>query len=144
MGRSKQTNAPYKSNFERKVAEYLKAKGVKFGYETEKVVYMRPTRSGECLDCSSPNVGINASYYPDFVLSNGIYLETKGKFDSQGRSKILNVLASNNVLSRENFRLLFMRDNYITKKRLKTYSEWCDDHDIEWGIGPEVPDKWLL
>lgn len=145
MGRRNKRTAlsPYRSKYEAEVAADLTRKRVGFDYESEKVTYLRPIRNGECQVCAATDVGQVATYTPDFVLKNGIYIEAKGKFDSRGRTKILAVLQSNNVITRENFRLLFMRDNYTTASRRETYTDWCARHNIVCAIGPKVPQSWV-
>ena len=64
----------FRSGLEKQVAELLKELSVKFEYESTKVPYE--------LQCN---------YTPDFLLPNGIYLETKGQFTSEDRRKMLAV-----------------------------------------------------
>jgi hypothetical protein len=116
---------------------------MKFEYESIKVAYHKDSSKAECMDCGSVNVGILGHYNPDFILSNGIIIEGKGRFVAADRKKILAVLHANNDITRHNFRMLFMQDRKLSTKSVKRYSDWCNDHDIEWAIGPEVPDEWL-
>ena len=52
----------------------MKELGVSFEYETTKVDYT-----------------IAHNYTPDFVLSNGVILETKGYWDDEDRRKMRNI-----------------------------------------------------
>ena len=63
--------AGYRSGFEDDTAKYLKEKGINFTYEKERI---------EWLDVRTRN------YTPDFILENGIVIETKGRFVSTDRN----------------------------------------------------------
>lgn len=137
--------APYKSRYEFDIATNLKRQKMKFVYEDPGSIaaYHKNASKAECMDCGSANVGILGHYSPDFTLANGIIIEGKGRFVAADRKKILSVLASNNDITRDMFRMLFMQDSKLSAKSTKRYSDWCDDNDIEWDIGPEVPQEWL-
>ena len=64
--------AGYRSGFEDDVAKELRSKGIKFTYEKEKIKWV--------------DLKVR-TYTPDFVLSNGIIIETKGRFVSTDRRK---------------------------------------------------------
>jgi hypothetical protein len=57
----------FRSGLEEKVADLLVNLGVKYEYESTKVPYI--------LQCN---------YTPDFLLPNGVYLETKGQLTEGG------------------------------------------------------------
>lgn len=145
MARKKKEILPYRSNFEWRIAEYLKNNKVKFDYESESVAYVRPVRKAECNACGSTDVGASFIYTPDFVLANGVYIEAKGRFVSRDRTKLIAVLTSNNVLTRDNFRLLFMADNYTTSRKIERYSEWATRNGIICHVSyaGQVPKGWL-
>ena len=63
----------FRSGLEEKVADLLTNLGVKYEYESTKVAYQ--------LMCC---------YTPDFLLPNGIYLETKGHLTQDRKSTRLN------------------------------------------------------
>ena len=63
----------YRSGLEEENDQHLKKLGVSAGYESTKFGYVKPSRS--------------ASYTPDFVLPNGIIIETKGRFVTADRQK---------------------------------------------------------
>jgi hypothetical protein len=65
---AKQVAAKYgfRSGLEERVAEQLDKAGIEYTYEQVKLNYIKP---------ASKHV-----YTPDFVLSNGIVIETKGRF----------------------------------------------------------------
>jgi hypothetical protein len=78
-------------------------------------------------------------YNPDWILPNGIIVETKGNFDAKDRSKHLLVQQQYPWLD---IRLVFQRDNKLYKKSETHYSEWCKKYGILFAIG-KVPAAWL-
>lgn len=81
-------------------------------------------------------------YTPDFILANGIIVECKGRFDAATRQKMAYVIEQNPDLD---IRLLFMRDNTISKASTTKYSDWCDKRGIKYTVSSsgEVPEEWL-
>lgn len=140
--RPSQPIAPYKSRYEFDIATNLKRQKVKFKYEDFAVPYFKNASKAECMACGSSDVGILGHYTPDFHLSNGIIIEGKGRFVAADRRKILSVLECNNDITRDVFRMLFMQNRKLSAKSVKYYGDWCDDHNITWAIGPEVPTGW--
>lgn len=67
-----------RSKLEEKVAQLLNELGVSFEYESTKVPYI--------LQCN---------YTPDFLLPNGVYLETKGHLTPEDRRKMVAVKKAN-------------------------------------------------
>ena len=134
-----------RSGFEDRVANYLKSRGVAFDYEPYSYRYNRMVRGGSCNDCSSSNVVKSSWYTPDFVLSNGIFLEAKGKFTPTNRTSMLEVLNTCTDINRDNFRVLFMSNNLFGKKG-KRYGDWCAAHGIIYAVSHtgEVPEDWIL
>ena len=118
---------------------------MKFVYEDKGSItaYYKNASKASCMDCGSDNVGILGHYSPDFTLNNGIIIEGKGRFVAADRKKILSVLEGNNDITRDVFRMLFMQNRKLSAKSKKYYGDWCDDNDIIWAIGPEVPSDWL-
>ena len=97
----------FRSGLEKQVAELLKELSVKFEYESTKVPYE--------LQCN---------YTPDFLLPNGIYLETKGQFTSEDRRKMLAVKKQHPELD---IRMVFQAPfNKISKRSKTTYAQWCE------------------
>jgi len=74
----------YRSGLEVKVAKQLEEAGVKAEYETTKIKY---------------RVEEDRTYTPDFVLPNGIVVETKGRFVLEDRKKHLLVKSQHPHLS---------------------------------------------
>lgn len=125
MARKRRKPKVLRSGFEDTVAAELKAKKVKFGYETLKIKYEIPSKMH--------------TYTPDFVLDNGVIIEAKGKFDAASRKKMLLVKQQWPDLD---IKMLFMRDNKIAKNSNTYYSEWCEKNDIDYAVGG-IPDSWL-
>lgn len=117
-----------RSGYEKKVAEYLAERKVRFAYEEDKVAYVVPSTK--------------RNYIPDFRLPNGIYLEAKGKFDAASRRKMLLVVEQNPDLD---IRMLFMRDNPIRKGSKTKYSDWAEKHGIKYAVSLDgrVPAEWI-
>jgi len=115
----------YRSKLEKQVADLLGELSVEFKYEAVKVPYV-----------------IQHSYTPDFCLPNGIWLETKGYWDSKDRKKILEVIKQNPDID---LRMVFQAPfNTISKKSKTTYAQWCDKHGIKWTSWSSIPLKWLI
>ena len=116
----------YRSGLEKKVAEYLTQLKVTFKYEGIKIKYIKPESYH--------------TYTPDFVLPNGIIVETKGIFDSEDRKK--------HVLVREqqpHYDIRFVFTNSKTKlyKGSKTkYSDWCTNHGFQYA-DKLIPRGWI-
>ena len=115
----------FKSKLEISVAELLDTVGCKYVYEGEQVPYT-----------------IQHQYNPDFVLLNGVMLETKGYWDSEDRRKIKAVIRDNPHLD---IRMVFQAPyNRISKKSKTTYAQWCDKHNIPWTHFHDIPLEWLI
>ena len=115
----------FRSGLEKKVAALFDELGVIYEYESTKIPYI-----------------IQHKYTPDFLLANGIYLETKGYWDSNDRRKIKAVKQQNPELD---IRMVFQTPyNKISKKSKTTYAQWCDKHDIPWTSFTTIPVEWLV
>lgn len=117
-----------KSGFEKKVAAYLESKKVPFEYETLRVPFVVPAKK--------------RTYNPDFMLPNGVIVEAKGKLDRDVREKMALVIEQNPHLD---IRMLFMRDNKITKQSKTRYSDWCTKRGIKYAVSEQghIPDAWV-
>lgn len=128
-----------RSKFERRIAKALKDEGIPFEYESIQLEYYKNIRSSHCLDCESRNIAVSRWYTPDFVLKNGdLIIETKGRFTSSDRTKMLAVMEDHPDLD---IRMVFMRDNKLSKSSDTKYSEWCEKHGIKYAIG-HIPKEW--
>lgn len=114
----------FRSRLEEKVADLLTNLGVCYEYESTRVPYV--------LQCN---------YTPDFLLPNGIYLETKGLLDEDDRRKMKAVKAANPDLD---IRFVFQNPyNKIRKGSRTTYAKWCEKHDFKWCAFHSIPIDWL-
>lgn len=126
----------FRSKFEERVAKDLKD----FEYESDTLIYnKRTTRKMECLECGSQHVLQKAKYLTDFKLPNGIFIEAKGWFKPNDRTKMESVIKCNPDCD---IRMLFQKDGYTTKNKTQKYSEWCDKRKIKYAIG-KVPIEWV-
>ena len=117
----------FRSGFEKKVAASIISKGKTYKYEEEKLEYTVPA--------------ITKRYIPDFKVGE-MFIEAKGKFDRTSRAKMLLVIAQHPDLD---IRMLFMRDNKISKNSKTKYSDWCEKNGVTYAVSEEgnVPDNWL-
>lgn len=115
----------YRSGLEVKTKDYLVERDVKFRYEKVKVEW-------EDL--------MYRTYTPDFILSNGIIIETKGKFDPSDRRKHLAIKAQHPKLD---IRFVFTNSRAKLSKGAKsTYGQWCEKHGIQYH-DRIIPESWL-
>ena len=100
-------------------------------------------RCGLVYEPKSPVISYHttARYIPDFYLGNGVYVESKGYFNSRDRGKMLRVKAQNPELD---IRMLFQRaNNRITKSpNSLMYWEWAEKHGFPWAEGDVIPEEW--
>ena len=116
----------FRSGLEEKVAEYLTSKGVKFTFETMKIPYVKPETKH--------------TYTPDFILDNGIIIETKGRWLLDDRKKHLLIRKQHPNLD---IRILFQNANAKISKGSKTsYADFCEKHGIPYAHR-EIPVAWL-
>lgn len=116
----------YRSGLEYKVAEALKEKDIKYLYEAVKI---------EWEDLAY------RTYTPDFVLPNGIIIETKGMFTAADRRKHLSVQKQHPKLD---IRFVFENSRRKLRKGAKsTYGEWCYRYGFRF-YDRIIPEDWLL
>ena len=115
----------FRSQLEEKVSDLLCELGIDYEYEPTKVPYE-----------------IQHHYSPDFLLPNGVYLETKGYWDSADRRKMKAVKEQNPDLD---IRMVFQAPfNTISKKSKTTYAKFCDKKNILWTAWYNIPIEWLI
>lgn len=120
------TKYGFRSGLEERVAEQLDQLGVEYTYEKVKLKYIRP---------ASEHI-----YTPDFVLSNGIIVETKGRFLSVDRMKHLLVRKHNPDLD---IRFVFSNSAAkISKGSRTTYAMWCNKYGYKYA-DKIIPVEWL-
>jgi hypothetical protein len=137
MGTSKNN---YKSRLEADFAKFLTSKKIKFRYEPFKLKYYIDAPRARCQKCGHNKIWIERNYLPDFVSNNGLLvIETKGRFTSSDRTKMLAVVQANPQID---VRMFFAKDNWLTRRHKTKYSDWCKQHKITFAIG-EIPKQWL-
>ena len=79
-------------------------------------------------------------YTPDFLLPNGIIVETKGRFTPADRMKHLAIKKQHKDLD---IRFVFSNSNSRLRKGAKTtYADWCEKHGFLYA-DKDVPQDWI-
>ena len=76
-----------------------------------------------------------ACYVPDFKDGEVLY-EAKGRFLSADRTKLL---AVRNAHPSIDLRLVFQRNNKLSKKSTTTYMDWATQHGFRASVYPDLP-----
>ena len=80
------------------------------------------------------------TYTPDFQLDNGIFIETKGIFDSEDRRKHLEIQKQHPELD---IRFVFSNAKAKLYKGAKSrYCDWCEKNDFLYSHRL-IPQEWL-
>lgn len=115
----------YRSGLELKISQYLQNLQVSFEYEKMKI---------EWEDLAY------RTYTPDFVLSNGIIIETKGMFTAADRRKHLAIKKQHPHLD---IRFVFENSKRKLRKGAKsTYGEWCTKYGFRY-YDRIIPEEWI-
>jgi hypothetical protein len=115
----------YRSGLEDVISKDLKDRGVDFGYETVKINW---------------KLVENKTYTPDFILPNGVIIESKGRFVPDDRKKHLKVREQNPDLD---IRFVFSNSkNKIRKGSKTTYAMWCEKNNFLYA-DKRIPDEWI-
>ncbi len=118
--------AAYRSGLETKVAAQITAAGLPVCYEQLPLPYVQPSKSRK--------------YTPDFILPNGIVVETKGLFTADDRAKMALVKEQHPDLD---IRLVFSNPNAkLYKNSPTTYASWCEKIGFRYAK-KEVPPPWM-
>lgn len=121
--RQRAIKAGFRSGLEQDNAKHLKALRCGFEYETKRIPYVPKQKT----------------YTPDFILENGIIVETKGRFLACDRTKHLLIKQQHPDLD---IRFVFTNARQKISKRSKTtYADWCDKHGFQYAEGL-VPVAW--
>ena len=124
--RTMATTRGYRSGLEDKISDQLKEAGVAFEYETFKIKYTVP----ETLH----------TYTPDFILPNGIIVESKGRFVVADRKKHLYVQKQHPDLD---IRFVFSNSKAkISKGSKTTYADWCNKNGFLFA-DKLIPEEWV-
>jgi len=123
--RQRALRAGYRSGLEQDTAKFLKKRRIGFTYEEMKIKWIDPKIK---------------TYTPDFVLDNGIIIETKGRFISPDRAKHLAVRDQYPELD---IRFVFTNSKSKLYKGSKTtYGMWCNKYDFKYA-DRYIPEAWL-
>jgi hypothetical protein len=115
----------YRSGLELKVAELLDEQHIEYLYEKVKI---------EWEDLAY------RTYTPDFVLNNGIIIETKGMFTAADRRKHLAIKKQHPKLD---IRFVFENSRRKLRKGAKSsYGEWCIKYGFRY-YDRVIPEDWL-
>jgi len=115
----------YRSGLEDVISEDLKKRGVDFGYETVKIKW-------QLIE--------SKTYTPDFILPNGVIIESKGRFVPDDRKKHLKVREQNPDLD---IRFVFSNSrNKIRKGSKTTYAMRCEKNNFLYA-DKRIPDEWI-
>jgi hypothetical protein len=119
-----QGTSKYRSKFEATVALSLNKRGLSFRYEGRALPYT-----------------VQSIYTPDFILPNGVIVETKGLFDQDDRRKMVAVKAQHPDLD---IRLCFMKADVKLSRapRSLKYWQWAERHGFPWCEG-HIPTSWF-
>jgi hypothetical protein len=116
----------YRSGLEEKNAKVLDDLGVPYEFEKFKIKYVIPEKVH--------------TYTPDFrLLTNGILVETKGKFETSDRAKHLFIQTQHPELD---IRFVFQRpSDKIYKGSTTTLGEWATKYGFKWAT-KTIPIEW--
>ena len=116
----------FRSGLEEKIAAELLAAGVPFTFETLTIEYRKPEKQSK--------------YTPDFILTNGIIVETKGRFVTADRQKHVLIKQQKPDLD---IRFVFSNSRgLISKQSQTTYAMWCDRYGFKYA-DKSIPQSWI-
>lgn len=117
----------YRSGLEEDNAALLRANDIPAEYEKNTILYTPPLKLRR--------------YRPDFVLPNGIVVETKGRFLSADRQKHRYIQAEHPDIE---LRFVFSRSKApINPGSNTTNAMWCDRYGFQWA-DKLIPVEWML
>ena len=116
----------FRSGLEEAISQDLTSKGVGYLYEEFVIPYVKPEKP--------------AKYTPDWILPNGIIVESKGRYLTEDRQKMILIKKQHPDLD-----IRFVYSNSKTKisKRSKTtYADWSIKNEFPYA-DRLIPDSWL-
>jgi hypothetical protein len=119
----------YRSGLEKTVADQIKKRGLRVKYEdpSSRISFTQPA--------------IDRTYTPDFILPNGIVVETKGRFTLDDRKKHLWIQAQYG--DKVDIRFVFTNSKSKIRKGSKTsYGDWCEKHGFLYS-DKLIPEEWF-
>lgn len=115
----------WRSGLEELIADQLKKLKVRYQFEELEIDFIQPVKARR--------------YTPDFILPNGIIIETKGRFVTADRQKHKLVKAQYPSLD---IRFVFSNSRQrISKQSQTTYAAWCQSTGIQYA-DKLVPVSW--
>lgn len=115
----------YRSGLEEDTAKYLTERGVAYTYEETKIKWVDLRYR---------------TYTPDFVLPNGIIIETKGRFVNDDRRKHRAIKDQFPALD---IRFVFTNsNNKLYKGSKSSYADWCKRYGFKYA-DKSIPEEWL-
>jgi len=124
--RQRALKAGYRSGLEEQTAKMLTKKKIKYTYEETKIKW--------------EDFKIR-TYTPDFVLHNGIIVETKGRFTAADRRKHLEI--KRQYSNEHDIRFVFSNSRAKLYKGAKSsYGDWCTKNGFLYA-DKEIPEEWI-
>jgi hypothetical protein len=115
----------YRSGLEHNISIYLDIHKIKYDYE--------------CIKIEWEDLAYR-TYTPDFVLDNGIIIETKGRFMAADRRKHIAIKKQHPKLD---IRFVFTNSKAKLSKGAKSsYADWCIKHGFRY-YDRIIPEDWL-
>ena len=116
----------FRSGLEKDNAIRLDRAGHEVRFEVIKIPYVVPQQTRK--------------YTPDFVLPNGVIIETKGKLEPKDRGKHLYIAEQHPELD---IRFVFSRPgDKIYRGSPTTYKMWCEKYGFKWATRI-IPEAWI-
>lgn len=116
----------FRSGLEDKIAQQLASLREPCVFEQYFIQYTKPETSHK--------------YTPDFILKNGIIIESKGLFDVEDRKKHLLIQAQHPELD---IRFVFSRSaSKLYKGAKTTYADWCTKYNFKFA-DKLIPEEWI-
>lgn len=114
----------YRSGLEETISQQIQDKVGYVEYETMTIPYQKP----------------ESKYTPDFLLPNGVIVETKGRFMAADRSKHLLIKKQH---PEYDIRFVFTNSRQkLSKVSKTTYAQWCTRHGFKYAT-KRIPDEWF-
>jgi len=114
-------NQTFRSGFEYEFAEDLIERGIPYEYEDTRITYQQ-----------------QRYYKPDFILDNGIIIETKGYFYSADRTKHKLIKKQHPDLD---IRFVFMNPDSKGQASKVSNAEWCEKNGFQYAR-MRLPKEW--
>lgn len=135
-----------RSGYEVKVCKDLASRGVRYEYEADSLAMFLPVVGGQCTACGASKGDIckSARYTIDIRLTNGRYIECKGKLGSKERTRLKALYRAWSGKFPRPLSVLLQKDNWCTKLHKERYSSWCRKIGFDVAVGNSIPGEWLV